>query len=157
MSTFTQLEGLRRHGPVVADILAASLAVLAAVQLGLAAFMAAAPHAFYSSIGPFGTQNDHYVRDVATFYAALGVGLAVAVRRESWRVPVLAITTAQYALHTLNHLLDIGAAHPRSAGYVDFLSLAATTLALAWLLQAARALAPAQPQSHRPRPSGARP
>ena len=33
------------------------------------------------SIGPFGTHNPHYLRDLATFNAALGVGLVIAIRR----------------------------------------------------------------------------
>ena len=57
----------------------------------------------------------------------------MAVVRPSWRVPVLAVTTVQFALHTVNHLVDIGDAHPRWNGYFDFFSLAAATVLLAWL------------------------
>jgi hypothetical protein len=115
--------------------LVAGLVLFAAYHLGLAVFMAAAPHRFYTAIGPFGAENSHYVRDVATFSAALGVGLAIAVRRVSWRVPVLAITTIQFALHSVNHLVDIGGAHPAWTGYFDFFSLAASSVLLAWLLR----------------------
>jgi hypothetical protein len=121
-----------------AEVLATAMVLLAAFNIALAIFMAVAPHAFYKAIGPFGASNDHYVRDVATFYAALGAGFAIAVRRASWRVPLLAITTIQFGLHSVNHLVDIGDAHPAWTGYFDFFSLAATTLLLAWLL--ARAL-----------------
>jgi hypothetical protein len=118
----------------------AGLVAFAAVQFALAIFMALAPHEFYDAIGPFGARNDHYVRDVATYNAALGAGLAIAVRRPSWRVPVLAITMVQFALHSVNHLLDIGDAHPAWVGYFDFFALAAAVLQLAWLLRmAARA------------------
>jgi hypothetical protein len=113
--------------------LRAGLAVFALYHLALAAYMAFAPHSFYTQVGPFGARNDHYVRDVASFTAALGVGFLLAQRRASWRVPVLAITTVQFALHSVNHLLDIGKAHPRWAGYFDFFSLLAATLLLAWL------------------------
>ena len=85
--------------------------------------MAIAPHAFYNAIGPFGAYNRHYIRDVATFCGPRrrpGGGRA----RPSWRVPVLAVTTIQFALHSLNHLVDIGNAHPRWTGYFDFFSLA---------------------------------
>jgi len=125
---------LPREPALGEDIQRAALLLLAGVQLGLAVFMAAAPHAFYSAVGPFGVQNAHYIRDVATFYAALGFGLAYAVGHRSWRVPMLAVTTIQYGLHSVNHLLDIGRAHPAWTGYLDFASLAATTLLLGWLL-----------------------
>jgi hypothetical protein len=120
------------------DALFAGLCALAVVNIGLAILMAAAPHAFYSAIGPFGARNDHYIRDVATFQAALGVGLAIAAWRPAWRLPVLAVTTVQYALHAVNHLLDISTAHPAWKGYLDFFSLAAATALLLWLLALAR-------------------
>jgi hypothetical protein len=118
----------------------AGLLTFAAVQLGLAIFMAVAPHRFYLAIGPFDARNDHYVRDVASYNAALGAGLLLAVRRPSWRVPMLAIMTIQYALHSFNHLLDISIAHPTWVGYFDFFALAAATLQLAGLTWMALAL-----------------
>ena len=117
-----------------ANMLVAGLVAFAAVELALTLFMAAAPHAFFTSVGPFGGRNDHYVRDVATYNAALTVGLIVAVRRPSWRVPALAMTTVQFAAHSVNHLLDIAGAHPGWVGYADFLALAFGTLQLAGLL-----------------------
>jgi hypothetical protein len=122
-------------------ILQAGLVAFAAYNLALAIVMAAAPHAFYTAVGPFGARNDHYVRDVATYSAALGVGFAIAIRRDSWRVPVLGLTALQFALHSVNHLLDIDNAHPTWTGYFDFFSLAAATALLAWLLRLALAQA----------------
>lgn len=130
-------------------LLVAGLATFAAVELGLAIFMAAAPHAFYTSIGPFGVSNDHYLRDVSTFYAALGAGAAIAIRRPAWRIPVLAITAVQFGLHSVNHLLDIGKAHPGWIGYFDFFSLAAATLQLVWLMRLAARTSPTTPQGDR--------
>jgi len=135
-----------------AEVLTTAMVVLAAFHIALAIFMAFAPHAFYKAIGPFGASNDHYVRDVATFYAAVGAGFAIAVRRVSWRVPLLAIATIQFALHSVNHLVDIANAHPAWTGYFDFFSLAATTLLLAWLL----ALALEQARTSQPDQEGAR-
>ena len=112
------------------------LLAFAAAYLGLAALMVAAPHAFYEDVGPFGVQNDHYLRDVASCYAAFAAALLVAYRRASWRVPVLCCVAAQSGLHALNHLLDIGAAHSAWLGPGDFVSLALATLALAWLARA---------------------
>jgi hypothetical protein len=117
----------------VGSVVTVGIAAFAVIQLGLALLMAASPHEFYTAVGPFGAFNGHYIRDVSTFYAAIGVGLLIAIRRVSWRVPVLAVTTIQYALHSVNHLLDIGKAHPAWNGYFDFGSLAAATVLLAWL------------------------
>lgn len=122
-------------------MLQACLVLFAAYHLALAIVMAAAPHAFFTSLGPFGARNDHYVRDLATYNAALGVGFAIAVRRASWRIPVLGLTALQFALHSVNHLIDIGKAHPAWTGYFDFFSLALTTALLAWLLNIAVARA----------------
>ena len=120
------------------------IGAFAVLQLGLALLMATTPHSFYTAVGPFGGYNGHYIRDVASFYAALGAGLAISLRRPSWRVPALGITTVQYGLHSVNHLFDIANAHPRWTGYFDFFSLAAATLLLAWLTRAA-AVAQATP------------
>ena len=56
-------------------------------------------------------------------------------------MPVLGLTALQFALHSVNHLIDIGKAHPAWNGYFDFFSLALTTALLAWLLSIAVARA----------------
>ncbi len=124
-------------GEASAEALRAGLWVLAALHLGLGVVMAIAPHAFYKAIGPFEAFNRHYIRDVSTFYLALGFGFAVATRRRSWRVPVIAVTTVQFALHTANHLIDATKAHPEWTGWFDVVSLLASTLLLAWMWRAA--------------------
>jgi hypothetical protein len=113
------------------------IGAFAVLQLALALLMVTAPHSFYTAVGPFGGYNGHYIRDVSTFYAALGAGLAISLRRPSWRVPALAMTTIQYGLHSVNHLFDIARASPEWTGYFDFFSLGAATLLLAWLTRAA--------------------
>jgi hypothetical protein len=125
------------------DAVTAGIALLGIYSLALALLMALAPHTFFAKVGPFGVRNDHYIRDTATFSAAIGVGLLIALRRPSWRVPMLAISTLQFALHSINHLVDIDKAHPAWNGYFDFSSLAAATILLAWLLRLAGAEAPA--------------
>jgi hypothetical protein len=123
----------------LATVVTVGVVAFAFYHLVLAAFMAFAPHTFFADVGPFGTRNDHYIRDVATYNAALGVAFAISIRRTSWRIPVLALTTIQFALHSVNHLIDIGASHPAWNGYFDFFSLAVSTLLLGWLWnQAAR-------------------
>jgi hypothetical protein len=119
------------------DALTVGIAAFAFYELALAVLMVAFPHFFYANVGPFGSRNDHYTRDVATFGAALGVGLAVSIRSRSWRVPMLAITTIQFALHSVNHLVDIERAHPSWTGYFDFFALAAATILVGALLRLA--------------------
>lgn len=114
-------------------IVRVGLAICALYSFAVAALMVFAPHAFFADIGPFGVQNDHYLRDTATFEAAFGAALTVAIWRPSWRVPVLCCVALQFALHSLNHLADIGEAHPHWLGPADFISLAVATLVLAWL------------------------
>jgi presenilin-like A22 family membrane protease len=102
------------------DLVGLGLVAFGLYNLALSLFMVVAPGAFYSLIGPFGPRNDHYIRDNATFGLALGVATLIAVRLERWRVPVLVILAVQFTLHAVNHLVDIGTAHPVSAGPVDF-------------------------------------
>lgn len=134
-----RLGSAAERGALRRDIVATGILLLAAYDLALAVFMAVSPHSFFANVGPFGTRNDHYIRDTATFSAAIGVGLLIALRRPSWRVPMLAISVVQFALHSINHLVDIDRAHPAWNGYFDFFSLAATTILLAWVLRVALA------------------
>jgi len=109
--------------------------VFALGQLVLGILLWVTPGFFYDEIGPFGARNDHYMGDVATFYLALGAVALVAVRRTSWRVPVLALALVQYALHSLNHLIDIGESDPGWVGPADFASLTLTAVLVAWMLR----------------------
>jgi hypothetical protein len=111
------------------------LIVFAVGQLVLGLLLWLAPGFFYDEIGPYGARNDHYMADLATFYLALGAVALVAVRRVSWRVPVLALALVQYALHSLNHLIDIGESDPSWLGPANFVSLLLTTLLLGWMLR----------------------
>ncbi len=107
--------------------------MFAVFNLAIAALMVLVPHVFFTDVGPFGAQNNHYLRDVATFYAATGVALLIADRQVAWRTPILFLAALQSGLHALNHLADIGAAHPQWLGPADFISLTLATLALVWL------------------------
>lgn len=114
-----------------------ALSVLGGIQIVLGLFIAFAPGAFADTIGAFGARNDHLARDIATIYFALGAGLLVAVRRPSWRRPVLLVAIVQYGLHTVNHLADVADADPGWAGPFDVAILASTLLVIAWLWVAA--------------------
>jgi hypothetical protein len=109
------------------------LLVAAAYHLLLGAFMFFAPGAFYDSLGKFPPENHHYIKDVATFYIALGAVLYVSVRRRTWRVPLLVFATLEYAIHAVNHLVDVNEATSAFTGWFDFFSLALLTLILAAL------------------------
>ncbi len=109
------------------------LIAFAVYQLAVAALMVLAPHTFFTDVGPFGVQNNHYLRDTATYNAAFGAALAVACRRVEWRTPVLCCLALQFALHSINHLADIGRAHPSWLGPADFISLSLATAVLIWL------------------------
>lgn len=116
--------------------MAALLALFGLGQLVLGGLLWLAPELFYEQIGPYGPRNDHYMGDLATWYLALGAASLVAVRRRAWRLPVLAIALAQYALHSLNHLLDISEADPSWLGPANLAGLVVTSALLAWLLRA---------------------
>jgi uncharacterized membrane protein len=118
-----------RSNPAVS----AGLLAFAAYHFTIAGLMTFAPHTFFTEIGPFGAQNDHYLRDTATFNAAFGATLLIAYWRVSWRTPVLFCVALQFALHAINHLADIGAAHPHWLGPADFAALALSTVVLVWL------------------------
>ncbi len=116
------------------SVLAVALGVIGAYHLALGALMAIAPDTFFAEIGPFGVQNDHYIRDTATYNLAAGAVALVAVSRRSWRIPVLVFLVIQFALHSVNHLVDIDEAVPSSVGVFDFVALVVATVLLAVLL-----------------------
>ena len=93
--------------------------------------MALAPGTFFAEVGPYGARNDHYVRDMASWELALGIVALVAARRPSWRAPVLAIALVHYALHALNHVLDVGDARPEWLGPANLAALVAGAVLLA--------------------------
>lgn len=116
------------------DRLGVLLLLFGASQLVLGLTMAFAPGFFFDDVGPYAPRNDHYIRDVATFYLALGGVTVVAWKRPSWRVPVLSLALAQYALHTVNHLVDVNGADPKALGPVNLASLAVTAALLGGML-----------------------
>lgn len=112
--------------------------------MGLAAFAlingltglyaAVDPQGFYENIGPFAPYNEHFIRDGAAMQGTLGIAMAIAIWRRSWRVGVLGYGVLHFAFHAVNHLVDIGDADPESVGVFDFVGLALGALTLGWLL-----------------------
>jgi hypothetical protein len=111
------------------------LALLGAYHLLLGTIMVIAPRTFFDEIAAYGVYNDHYIRDVATFYLALGGCMLVAVARQSWQVPLLTFALVQYALHLLNHLWDIGDSDPAWLGPANVVALALIAGLIAWLVR----------------------
>jgi UPF0716 family protein affecting phage T7 exclusion len=113
----------------------ALLVVFAAIQVLTGALLWITPGFFHDEIGPYGVRNDHYLGDLATWYLALGAALLVSVRRAGWRVPVLAVAFLQYALHSVNHLIDVGEADPSWLGPANLVSIVLATLLLGAMLR----------------------
>ena len=122
------------------------LLVIAIYHLVLGAFMALAPGAFYDSLGKFPPRNDHYIKDVSTFYIALGVVFYISVRARSWRTPVLVFAALEYGLHAINHLVDVNDAAGDFTGWFDFFSIALIALILAALASFAWRIHPDEPE-----------
>jgi hypothetical protein len=117
------------------DLVGVGLAAYALINIVIGVFAAVDPGSFYDQIGPFGPQNDHYTRDAAAaMNGSLGVAMAIAVFRPSWRVGVLGYAVLQYAFHAANHLVDIGDAEPERYGPIDFVALTLSVPVLVWLL-----------------------
>jgi hypothetical protein len=116
------------------DLVALLILNFAAVHLALGAWQLISPGSFFDVLGPFGTSNEHYTRDVGTFTLALGVAFAIAYRHPRWRVGVVGYALFQYAFHAVNHLADIDEADPKAMGPIDFAAIALTAVLLAWML-----------------------
>lgn len=130
------------------------LLVLAIYHLVLGAFMFFAPGAFYDTVGKFPPENHHYIKDVSTFYIALGVAFYVSVRYRSWRTPVLAFSALEYGLHAINHLVDVNEATSDLTGWFDFFALAALAIFFAALASFAWRVHPEEPQEPEPTDEG---
>ena len=49
-------------------------------------------------------------------------------------MPVLFLVAVQYALHSVNHLIDVGETDPGWLGPFNLISLALATVLLVWML-----------------------
>jgi hypothetical protein len=102
----------------------AAVGALAAVQGLLGTWMVVSPGSFAERVAPFGARNDHLLRDMASWELALAALAAVAVARPAWRAPVVALALVHFALHAVNHLVDVGEADPGWVGPADLALLA---------------------------------
>src|SRR3954463_7739416 len=128
---------IARPASLAERALVPGLAILAVSQAVLAVWMVADPGSFFTNVGAFGARNDHYIRDVATWEIALAVCAAIAIRRPSWRVPVLAFALLQFGFHALNHFVAAADANPSTNGWADAVEMAIGAGFWAWLLAVA--------------------
>jgi hypothetical protein len=108
------------------------------VALGLLQFLD--PGTFFEEIGNYGTENTHYVGDVAAFTLATGIALLLAARFVGWRVPVLTLIAVWYGLHAINHALDVDEARSVARGWLDTGLIALGAVASGYLAWAASRL-----------------
>ena len=93
---------------------------------------------FFEHVGRYGAENAHYVGDAGSFTLAFGIALVVAVGRPTWRAPILALGAIWYALHAINHLLDIDENRiSEFRGILDTVLIASGALLLAWVAREA--------------------
>ena len=104
-------------------------------SVALGVFMTLLPVAFFNTLGAFGSRNNHYIFDNASFELPLGLLLLAAMRWSTWRVPALAFATVHWALHALSHLVDTGHRAGAWVGYLEFAGLALSTMLLAIALR----------------------
>ncbi len=117
-----------------------TLILAGVVNLGLGLLALIAPDTFFDEIGRYGIENSHYVGDNGAFTAASGIGLLLAVKRPSWRPPLLWVGVIWFSLHALNHLFDIGEARSDFRGIVDTALLALVAVLTAFLAKDAERL-----------------
>lgn len=113
-----------------------TLIVFGLYAVGLGLFMLFFPGAFFDTIGTFGTRNDHYIFDNASFELPLGLMMLAAVRWPSWRVTALAFASVHWGLHALSHIIDPHHAAGESIGWLEAAGLVVTTVFLAIALRA---------------------
>ena len=111
------------------------LIVFGIYSVALGVFMMLLPVAFFDTLGAFGSRNNHYIFDNASFELPLGLLLLAAMRWRAWRVPALAFATAHWGLHALSHILDTHHHVGAWVGYLEFAGLAISTVLLAIALR----------------------
>ncbi len=104
-------------------------------SVALGVFMMLLPVAFFDTLGAFGSRNNHYIFDNASFELPLGLLLLAAMRWRAWRVPALAFATAHWGLHALSHIVDTHHRLGAWVGYLEFGGLAISTVLLAIALR----------------------
>jgi hypothetical protein len=127
-----------------------ALLILGLTQLAIGAWLVIGPDSFVDAIAPFGPADHHFLRDLGTFQAGIGIALLAAAGRPAWRVPILFAAFVGSGLHAINHLFDIGGTDPGWLGPANFVAVILLTGAYAYLMQESANLE--QPRAGRTRP-----
>jgi hypothetical protein len=114
-----------------------ALLILGLTQLVIGAWLVIGPDSFIDAIAPFGPADDHFLRDLGTFQAGTGIALLAAAGRPAWRAPILFAAFVASALHTVNHLFDIGETDPGWLGPANFIALVGLTATYLYLMRVA--------------------
>jgi hypothetical protein len=114
-----------------------ALLLLGLTQLAIGGWLVIDPESFVDAIAPFGPADNHFLRDLGTFQAGIGIALLVAAGRPPSRAPILFAALAQSALHTVNHLFDIGNTDPGWLGPANFVAVLLLTATYAFLMREA--------------------
>lgn len=114
-----------------------SVAVVAAVNLGIGLWAGIAPGSFYDDVATYGAENGHFLGDIASAYLGMGIALAIAVYLPSWRVTALTATALFWGIHALNHLGDVDEASSDAKGITDTILIALGAAAIGYLAWAA--------------------
>jgi hypothetical protein len=121
------------------------LAIGGLLNLANAAWMLLDPAGWYAglpaAVPDTGPLNEHFVRDVGSAFAVMGVGMVWAGFRPALRAPLLALVSLFYVMHALVHVTDTLAGRlPAAHWAIDFPGVYAPAIVIVVItLLAARA------------------
>ncbi len=123
------------------------LAIGGLANLGNAGWMLADPAGWYATlpaaVPDTGPLNEHFVRDIGSAFAVMGVAMAWAAFRPALRAPMLALVSLFYVLHALVHVTDtIAGRLPGSHWGIDFPGVYAPAILIVVLTAMAARAAP---------------
>ncbi|WP_350278793.1 hypothetical protein [Kribbella sp. HUAS MG21] len=116
----------------------ALIGALGGIFVGLGLWAAGDSGSFARTLADFGPRNDHLVHDFGAASIAIGAGLVLAVRKTSWRTPILIVATVWNGLHAVSHLVDVSRAHSLAVGVGEAVLLVAGTALLGYLAATSR-------------------
>ena len=127
--------GVLENGTHARLVLRPILAILGLYHLLLGVAMVAAPRTFFDEVATYGVFNDHYIRDVASFYLALGIVMLVAVAKVSWQTPRAGVRDAPVRVAPPQPPVGRQRHRPRLARAGQRRALALIGAVLFWLLR----------------------